>query len=96
MSLLNSGECFICMHDDNVYSRLTDQNIYITNCKCDGWVHTRCNEQWFKLNGSCPICRVSKEETNRCHIQPIVKYIIVTLIVIFGLLIYIINHKHKL
>ena len=94
MSLLKSGECFICMHDDNVCTRLADQNIYVTNCKCDGWVHTRCNEQWFKLNGSCPICRVRKEELKGCHIQPIVKYIIVTLIV-FGLLIYFIKQKCK-
>ena len=94
MSLLKSGECFICMHDDNVCTRLADQNIYVTNCKCDGWVHTRCNEQWFKLNGSCPICRVRKEELKVRQIKPFIKYIIVILIV-FGLLIYFIKQKCK-
>ena len=94
MSMLSSGECFICMHDDNVCTRLADQNIYVTNCKCDGWVHTRCNEQWFKLNGSCPICRVRKEELKVRQIKPFLKYIIVILIV-FGLLIYFIKQKCK-
>ena len=94
MSLLKSGECFICMHDDNVCTRLADQKIYVTNCKCDGWVHTRCNEQWFELNGSCSICRVRKEELKVRQIKPFIKYIIVILIV-FGLLIYFIKQKCK-
>ena len=94
MSLLKSGECFICMHDDDVCTRLADQNIYITNCKCDGWVHMQCHKQWFLLNGSCPICRVRKEELKVRQIKPFLKYIIVILIV-FGLLIYFIKQKCK-
>jgi hypothetical protein len=94
MSLLKSGECFICMHDDIVCTKLANQNIYVTNCKCDGWVHERCHEEWFRLNGSCPICRVSKEELKENDIKSRVKFIVITLI-IGALLIYIINYKRK-
>ena len=94
MSLLKSGECFICMHDDIVCTKLANQNIYVTNCKCDGWVHERCHEQWFLLNGSCPICRVSKEELKQNDILSFVKYTIVALVVC-ALLIYFMSDKHK-
>ena len=94
MSLLKSGECFICMHDDDVCTRLANQNIYITNCKCDGWVHMRCHEQWFLLNGSCPICRLAKEEPKKPDIKSLVKYII-TVLVGGAIFIYFMSDKHK-
>ena len=36
--------------------RLKEQQIYVTVCKCDGWVHNRCLETWVNINKKCPIC----------------------------------------
>ena len=93
MSLLKSGECFICVHDDDVYTRLADQNLYEIDCKCDGWVHTRCHEEWFRLNRSCPICRESKVELKKNDIHTYVNVVISLLI--YAFLIYIIIDKYK-
>ena len=38
--------------------RLKEQQIYMTVCKCDGWVHNRCLETWVNINKKCPICCV--------------------------------------
>jgi len=57
----NKDECFICFEISNEYekypSRLNNQQDYIKNCSCDGWVHSICIEKWHNSNETCPICR---------------------------------------
>jgi hypothetical protein len=50
-------ECFICLQgEQDLVPRLKEQQIYLTVCKCDGWVHDRCLNTWVKMNNKCPIC----------------------------------------
>jgi hypothetical protein len=54
-------ECFICLQDISANElnkdRLNRQNLFIKNCRCDGFVHNNCLMKWFDKYKSCPICR---------------------------------------
>jgi hypothetical protein len=62
------NECFICFEYefDNeknpIY--LQKQNLYLTNCICDGNVHNHCLKRWVDMHKSCPICRINVVEYN--------------------------------
>lgn len=55
-------ECFVCLSvevDDELYTiKLGDNNLYIRNCKCVGFIHQKCLDTWFSMNSKCPICRI--------------------------------------
>lgn len=56
-------DCFICLQERSIETnllpvRLKNQNYYIKSCKCDGWIHYACLEDWMHVNNSCPICRM--------------------------------------
>ena len=57
-----SKECFICLHekhedDDELTDKLSRSVYYINLCDCNGWVHTKCLNHWYRFNNTCPICR---------------------------------------
>jgi hypothetical protein len=52
--------CFICLENENNYCNvimLNSQQIYICYCRCNGWIHHTCLQQWLNTNQTCPICR---------------------------------------
>ena len=53
------NECLICLEingsDDNICIRIENQ-FYIKECSCDGWVHEYCLNIWYIKNNKCPIC----------------------------------------
>lgn len=58
----SEGECFVCFEikTENEYKpfQLINQNIYVKQCNCNGWIHQNCLEIWLKKsNNKCPICR---------------------------------------
>jgi len=57
-------DCFICLQERSDETnllpfRLKNQKYYIKSCKCDGWIHYACLEDWMSVNNSCPICRMA-------------------------------------
>ncbi len=53
-------ECFICLQDlesNRTTIRLKHHNLYKKRCKCDGYIHESCLEDWLYINNSCPLCR---------------------------------------
>ena len=55
-------ECFVCF-DIKAYNEATPitlkkQRLYITDCDCDSFVHTKCLQLWLDKNKNCPICRI--------------------------------------
>jgi hypothetical protein len=52
--------CFICLENENNYCNLimlSHQQIYFCYCRCNGWIHHTCLQQWLNMNQTCPICR---------------------------------------
>ena len=49
-------ECFICYEPYTI--SLKTQAIYNKLCNCDGWIHKRCLDIWYKTQKKCPICRL--------------------------------------
>ena len=52
--------CFICLENENNCCKvimLNQQQIYICYCRCNGWIHHTCLQQWINTNQNCPICR---------------------------------------
>lgn len=50
--------CFICLQEGYFVPKLNKQNIYVTQCKCNGYVHTNCLKTWHESTQKCPICRI--------------------------------------
>ena len=53
-------ECFICLQDlesGGTTVRLKHHHLYKKRCKCDGYIHESCLEDWLYTTQSCPICR---------------------------------------
>jgi hypothetical protein len=54
-------ECFICyeIKNENEYNplKLNKQNYYSKHCECDGFIHKKCLDKWYKQKKTCPICR---------------------------------------
>lgn len=59
-------DCFICMEYKTKSGETTIplmyQTIYITKCKCNGWIHNECLGDWFKFKRKCPICRIKVQK----------------------------------
>ena len=59
LSNIENNECLICLEingsDDNICIRIENQ-FYIKECSCDGWVHEYCLNIWYIKNNKCPIC----------------------------------------
>ena len=53
--------CFICFENETetkfLLTKLKNQNLYIKNCLCDGWIHSECLTCWYNIKQTCPICR---------------------------------------
>jgi hypothetical protein len=53
--------CFICFENETesnfLLTKLKNQNLYIRNCLCDGWIHIDCLTCWYNIKHTCPICR---------------------------------------
>lgn len=59
-------ECFICYENQtesklNTISLRSELN-YIKDCTCNGWIHKKCLDIWYKKNKKCPICRIEIAE----------------------------------
>ncbi len=54
-------ECFVCYEIQNENNclpiRLYKQTYYTKYCNCDGVIHKKCLDKWFRTNKTCPICR---------------------------------------
>ncbi len=46
--------CTICLEQLNVGSQ---QYGYMRGCQCRALYHRGCIEQWYRVRGSCPLCR---------------------------------------
>jgi len=75
---LNTCDCFICLQElstetESLTIRLKNQNYYIKSCKCDGWIHDSCLDDWYRLKGCCPICRnaIYLNSNNEYTVKPI-------------------------
>ena len=55
------NDCFICFEYKNDFENnsttLRKQQLYFSNCNCDGAIHNNCLKFWLDKNQSCPICR---------------------------------------
>jgi hypothetical protein len=54
-------ECFICFENDFEYGKiicLNNQKLYLSNCKCNGYIHENCLDVWIEKSNKCPICRI--------------------------------------
>lgn len=55
-------ECFVCFEikafNEARPIMLKNQNIYVTSCNCDSFIHKKCLQIWFDKNKICPICRI--------------------------------------
>ena len=58
-NIVENNDCLICLeindNSDNNCIRIQNQ-LYIKNCSCDGWVHEYCLNIWYVKNNKCPIC----------------------------------------
>jgi hypothetical protein len=59
-------ECFICYELSTEIEpspiSLKYQDSYNKKCKCDGWIHKRCLDTWYKKQKKCPVCRLEIQE----------------------------------
>jgi len=59
--MINENFCFICyefkINKERKPKELIKQKLYIKKCECNGLIHNKCLETWFKMSGKCPICR---------------------------------------
>lgn len=59
-------DCFVCFQIENYDElkpiSLKNQHLFIKNCSCNGQIHNKCLEIWFKKNMKCPICRAEVKE----------------------------------
>ncbi len=53
------NNCFICLHNDDYVNSLRQQNVYMSNCRCNGNVHMKCLATWYEIHNNCPICRIN-------------------------------------
>lgn len=55
------NNCFICFEYKNDFENnpttLHKQQLYFSNCNCNGTIHNNCLKIWLDINQSCPICR---------------------------------------
>jgi hypothetical protein len=66
------SECFICYELSTELEpcpiSLKYQLNYNKKCKCDGWIHKRCLDIWYKKQKKCPVCRLEiQERTNSVY-----------------------------
>ncbi len=93
-------ECFVCYEFATLCEvspiRLKNQALYIRECKCDGVIHRRCLEEWYKMNKRCPICRIYVLDRNLRYVRYVIqvgnmlKY--VYKLVVMSLFIYIVTN----
>jgi E3 ubiquitin-protein ligase DOA10 len=50
--------CFICLQNTETRLQTIDKQ-----CICDGYVHTKCINEWYNHSANCPICRKATRET---------------------------------
>jgi len=64
--ILEERECFFCLEikafDELKPITLKNQNLYITSCNCDSFIHKKCLQLWFDKSKNCPICRINVRE----------------------------------
>jgi hypothetical protein len=86
-------ECIICLESDSVSTKnlfyFVKNNIYMCNCKCVVYTHTRCMQIWLENSPKCPICRYTLYQLNT--ILFFCKTLFKSCVVVFLTLIYIIN-----
>jgi hypothetical protein len=64
LNKINTQNCFICyeyLEKNNCCPiELNTQGIYITQCKCNDFIHNKCLKLWLDINKNkrCPICRI--------------------------------------
>ena len=68
--IIECNICFVCLEVkdpcQNEYCITLHNNLYIKVCKCNGWIHKRCLNIWYKQNKQCPVClckMIKKPET---------------------------------
>lgn len=54
---MQEEECFICLQDLESNRTTIRLKHCKKRCKCDGYIHESCLEDWLYINNSCPICR---------------------------------------
>ena len=73
----HTDECFVCLSvevdDELCPMKLGDNNLYIRNCMCVGFIHQKCLDTWFSINSKCPICRIYMKKRTICTAEAIVR-----------------------
>ena len=61
-----ADECFVCLSvelDDEDYpTKLRCNDLYLKFCRCDGFIHQKCLDDWYDVSNKCPICRIYMEK----------------------------------
>jgi len=61
-------ECFICCEintkNEKTPINLIDQSEYLKICYCNGDIHKKCLDKWYKIHKSCPVCRKEMTKNN--------------------------------
>ena len=80
--------CFICYNieiDDDEFKatqlKIVLQENYITSCKCNGWIHKKCLNEWYNISKKCPICRENIEKKKECCQTIIENNICITILI---------------
>lgn len=75
-------ECFVCLsvelYDEEFPIKLRCNDLYLRFCKCDGFIHQRCLDDWYDVSKKCPICRIYMEKKIHTPRAAVICILIVT------------------
>jgi len=67
-----NSDCLICLSEidnesiiytkNNIFNRIDNDKICVTQCNCCILVHKSCMEKWLTINCTCPICLTSMKQ----------------------------------
>ena len=61
-----TDECFVCLSveldDEECPTKLRCNDLYLRHCRCDGFIHKKCLDDWYDVSNKCPICRIYMEK----------------------------------
>ena len=67
-------QCDETQHPNLFTYKNSKNDLYMTNCKCNVYMHTHCMEQWIKRKFSCPICLIELKKINNITIAYILQW----------------------
>ena len=61
-----TDECFVCLSveldDEECPIKLGCNDLYLRICRCDGFIHQKCLDDWYDVSKKCPVCRIYMEK----------------------------------